>query len=103
MESILRGVLTEREAEVIKFRLGLPGDKRYTLREIGDIFKLSPERIRQIEAKALRKLESFNKKGELRSILLKKGGDLFEPSTKKGGINSSQGSRILPLRDKYWA
>ncbi|MEW5900252.1 MAG: RNA polymerase sigma factor RpoD [Acidobacteriota bacterium] len=61
--------LTEREAEVLKLRFGLMDGKEHTLEEVGDIFKVTRERIRQIEAKALRKLESFGKGGKLRSFL----------------------------------
>jgi len=58
--------LNKREIEVLKLRFGLENDKRHTLREIASVFKVTPERIRQIEAKALRKLESFSKGGRLR-------------------------------------
>ncbi len=61
--------LTEREAEVLKLRFGLMDGKEHTLEEVGDIFKVTRERIRQIEAKALRKLESLGKSGKLRSFL----------------------------------
>ncbi len=61
--------LTEREAEVLKLRFGLMDGKEHTLEEVGDIFKVTRERIRQIEAKALRKLESLGKTGKLRSFL----------------------------------
>jgi RNA polymerase primary sigma factor len=61
--------LTEREAEVLKLRFGLMDGKEHTLEEVGDVFKVTRERIRQIEAKALRKLESFGRTGKLRSFL----------------------------------
>lgn len=61
--------LTEREAEVLKLRFGLMDGKEHTLEEVGDIFKVTRERIRQIEAKALRKLESLGKGGKLGSFL----------------------------------
>ena len=48
--------LTDREKKVICLRYGLDGGKSYTLEEVGEIFKVTRERIRQIEAKALRKL-----------------------------------------------
>ncbi|HDS08604.1 MAG TPA: RNA polymerase sigma factor RpoD, partial [Firmicutes bacterium] len=48
--------LTHREGEIIKLRFGLDGDSAKTLEEVGEIFKVTRERVRQIEAKALRKL-----------------------------------------------
>jgi RNA polymerase primary sigma factor len=49
-------VLTERERQVIEMRFGLSDGKEYTLEEVGSYFQVTRERIRQIEAKALRKL-----------------------------------------------
>ena len=46
--------LTPREAEILKMRFGLQDDRVYTLEEVGLHFALTRERIRQIEAKALR-------------------------------------------------
>lgn len=48
--------LTPREAKVLKLRFGLDGNEPLTLRETGDVIDVSPQRLRQIEAKALRKL-----------------------------------------------
>ena len=48
--------LQDRELRIITYRFGLDGKGVRTFREIGEIFKVSKERIRQIEAKALRKL-----------------------------------------------
>ncbi len=63
-EDLLR-VLSERELEIIKMRFGmLPYDHCYTLEEAGKQFNITRERVRQIEAKALRKMKtrSYNKK-----------------------------------------
>jgi RNA polymerase primary sigma factor len=48
--------LTEREREVVNMRYGLTGGKAHTLQELGAYFKVSRERVRQIEGQALRKL-----------------------------------------------
>jgi hypothetical protein len=48
--------LTPREEKIIKIRFGLEGGSQHTLEEVGQAFALTRERIRQIEAKALRKL-----------------------------------------------
>ena len=50
--------LPEREREVLKFRYGVGYDRSHTLEEVGRQFKVTRERIRQLEAKALRKLRS---------------------------------------------
>lgn len=55
INSILK-TLTEKEAEVIQYRFGLNGRKAMSLKEIGDRFSLTKERIRQIEKAALKKL-----------------------------------------------
>jgi len=49
--------LTHREREIIKLRYGLGDGYTYTLEEVGRIFKVTRERVRQIEAKAVRKLQ----------------------------------------------
>ena len=49
-------MLTFREHEIMKLRYGLDGGYAYTLEEVGKLFKVTRERVRQIEAKALRKL-----------------------------------------------
>lgn len=60
--------LTEREAEVLKMRFGLGSGNEHTLEEVGQRFKVTRERIRQIEAKALRKLRSSSRTRRLRSF-----------------------------------
>jgi RNA polymerase primary sigma factor len=51
------GTLSHREREIIKLRYGLGDGYTYTLEEVGRIFKVTRERVRQIEAKAVRKLQ----------------------------------------------
>ena len=52
----LLNTLTERERRVLKLRFGLVDGRQRTLEEVGKEFNVTRERIRQIEAKALRKL-----------------------------------------------
>jgi RNA polymerase primary sigma factor len=54
--------LTYREREIIKLRYGLGDGYSYTLEEVGHIFKVTRERIRQIEKKAIRKLQLLEKR-----------------------------------------
>ncbi len=61
--------LTEREAKVLRMRFGLGDGNEHTLEEVGQQFKVTRERIRQIEAKALRKLKHPSRSKKLRSFL----------------------------------
>jgi RNA polymerase primary sigma factor len=61
--------LSYREREIIKLRYGLGDGYSYTLEEVGHIFKVTRERIRQIEAKAVRKLQQPTRSGELAGFL----------------------------------
>ena len=61
--------LPEREREVLKFRYGVGYDRSHTLEEVGRQFKVTRERIRQIEAKALRKLRTQGKSKGLKVFL----------------------------------
>ena len=60
--------LTAREERVLRMRFGM-GVKDHTLEEIGNVFNINREPIRQIEAKALRKLKSPFRSRKLRSFL----------------------------------
>jgi len=61
--------LTEREMEVLRLRFGLEDGHPYTLEEVGRRFGVTRERIRQIEAKALRKLRHPSRSKKLRDFL----------------------------------
>ena len=75
-QEMLRGRITKvlktlsyREREIIKLRYGLGDGYSYTLEEVGHIFKVTRERIRQIEAKAVRKLQQPSRSQELAGFL----------------------------------
>jgi RNA polymerase primary sigma factor len=68
IEEVL-GKLTPREREVLKMRFGLDDGYPRTLEEVGRFFKVTRERIRQIEAKALKKLRHPSKSRKLREFL----------------------------------
>ena len=56
LEQVLE-TLTYREREIIKLRYGIGDGYTYTLEEVGKIFRVTRERVRQIEAKAVSKLQ----------------------------------------------
>ena len=66
--SVLK-TLTPREEKVIKMRFGLDDGSEHTLEEVGQSFAVTRERIRQIEAKALRKLRHPSRSRKLRAVL----------------------------------
>jgi RNA polymerase primary sigma factor len=74
IETVLQ-TLSFREREIIKLRYGIGTGYTYTLEEVGRIFKVTRERVRQIEAKAIRKLQhpirSRKLEGFLEGILRK--------------------------------
>ena len=61
--------LTEREEKVLRLRFGLEDGRSRTLEEVGQQFNVTRERIRQIEAKALRKLRHPNRSNKVRDYL----------------------------------
>ena len=63
------GTLTEREQKVLRLRFGLDDGRARTLEEVGKEFQVTRERIRQIEAKALRKLRHPSRSKKLRDYL----------------------------------
>jgi RNA polymerase primary sigma factor len=68
IESLLK-TLTYREREIIRLRYGLGDGYTYTLEEVGRIFKVTRERVRQIEAKAVRKLQHPVRSKQLEGFL----------------------------------
>ncbi len=68
IEHVLK-TLTYREREIIKLRYGLGDGYTYTLEEVGRIFRVTRERVRQIEAKAVRKLQHPVRSHQLKGFL----------------------------------
>ena len=68
VEEVLH-TLTEREARVLQLRFGLQDGRSRTLEEVGREFGVTRERIRQIEAKALRKLRHPTRSRKLKDFL----------------------------------
>ena len=68
IEALLK-TLTYREREIVRLRYGLGDGYTYTLEEVGRIFKVTRERVRQIEAKALRKLQHPVRSQQLEGFL----------------------------------
>ena len=74
IEEVLK-TLTYREREIIKLRYGIGDGYTYTLEEVGKIFKVTRERVRQVEAKAIRKLQHPVRARKLEEFL-----DVLTPS-----------------------
>jgi RNA polymerase primary sigma factor len=66
--------LSFREREIIRLRYGIGDGYTYTLEEVGRIFKVTRERVRQIEAKAVRKLQHPIRARLLEGFLEREGG-----------------------------
>lgn len=71
LDSVL-ATLTDREERVLRLRFGLLDGRQRTLEEVGKEFGVTRERIRQIEAKALRKLKHPSRSKKLKDFLVKK-------------------------------
>jgi RNA polymerase primary sigma factor len=63
------GTLTDKEAEIVQYRFGLNGRSPLSLKEIGDRYSLTKERIRQIEKKALKRLQHPKRSQYLQSYI----------------------------------
>ena len=63
------GTLSDREEKVLKLRFGIEDGRTRTLEEVGREFNVTRERIRQIEAKALRKLRHPSRSKKLKDFL----------------------------------
>jgi RNA polymerase primary sigma factor len=61
--------LTDRESRVLRLRFGMEGGRPHTLEEVGREFGVTRERIRQIEAKALRKMREPSRSSKLRDYI----------------------------------
>jgi len=68
IEDVL-STLTEKESAVIRYRFGLNGEKPHSLKEIGDKYNLTKERIRQIEKKAISRLRHPSRSSKLESYI----------------------------------
>ena len=67
--ALLLKTLTPREEKIIKMRFGMDDSSEHTLEEVGQVFAVTRERIRQIETKALRKLRQPSRSSKLRVFL----------------------------------
>jgi len=61
--------LTDREREIVKLRFGIGTGYPRTLEEVGEIFRVTRERVRQIEAKAIRKLRHPSRSKSLKEYV----------------------------------
>ncbi len=61
--------LSSKESEIIQYRFGLNGHRPMSLKEIGSKYRLTKERIRQIEKKALKRLQHPSRSQQLRAYL----------------------------------
>ena len=91
--SVLK-TLTPREEKVIKMRFGLDDGSEHTLEEVGQSFAVTRERIRQIEAKALRKLRHPSRSRKLRAFL--EGTSRDYPIKRKFNVRCLGSGRIFP-------
>ena len=89
--------LTYREREIIKLRYGLGDGYSYTLEETGRIFKVTRERIRQIESKALRKLQHSTRAEHLKGFVASAVDDEIEENAKAEEVAKANEERELAM------
>ena len=89
IEQVLK-TLTYREREIIKLRYGIGDGYTYTLEEVGRIFKVTRERVRQVEAKAIRKLQHPVRARKLQGFVE---GAVYKEVKPEGGASGGGGSR----------
>jgi len=85
IENVLK-TLTYREREIIKLRYGIGDGYTYTLEEVGRIFKVTRERVRQVEAKAIRKLQHPVRARKLQGFV---DGSVYKEVRGEGGENAA--------------
>ena len=69
MDRILELVLTERERKIVRLRNGMEDGEQHTLEEVGHIFGVTRERIRQIEAKSYAKIRKNKEASKMRDYM----------------------------------
>ena len=99
LEEVL-GTLTEREQKVLTLRFGLEDGRARTLEEVGREFNVTRERIRQIEAKALRKLRHPSRSRKLKDYLEEDGKDIRQ--IKNGGFVDPGRCGACRRGDRSW-
>lgn len=77
MLNALLKTLTYREREIIKLRSGIGDGRTYTRKEIGQMFRITNERVRQVEAKAILKLQHPVRERKLQAIFCVPPADSF--------------------------
>ncbi len=85
--------LTDREANVLRMRFGLQGATEHTLEEVGQYFNVTRERIRQIEAKALRKLKQSAKSDAIKDFLNYYTGKPIQKKERRRKKKKAEGSK----------